>query len=121
MAAKTISLRTRRNSRLHGRSRAGNLLNFLFLALIGVFMALPMVYAVSSAFKPLDELFLFPPRFLVRRPTLDNFSDLFRLMSTLALGLSFRISAEIRSRSSAEKAYRVVLPRTSLYSGGMAA
>ena len=82
MAAKTISLRTRRNSRLHGRSRAGNLLNFLFLALIGVFMALPMVYAVSSAFKPLDELFLFPPRFLVRRPTLDNFSDLFRLMST---------------------------------------
>ena len=45
-------------------------------------MALPMVYAVSSAFKPLDELFLFPPRFLVRRPTLDNFSDLFRLMST---------------------------------------
>ena len=52
MATKTLSLRTRRNSRLHGRSRAGNILNFLFLALIGVFMALPMVYAVSSAFKP---------------------------------------------------------------------
>ena len=82
MATKTLSLRTRRNSRLHGRSRAGNILNFLFLALIGVFMALPMVYAVSSAFKPLDELFLFPPRFFVRRPTLDNFSDLFRLMSS---------------------------------------
>lgn len=41
MATKTLSLRTRRNSRLHGRSRAGNILNFLFLALIGVFMALP--------------------------------------------------------------------------------
>ena len=30
----------------------------------------------------MDELFLFPPRFLVRHPTLDNFSDLFRLMAS---------------------------------------
>ena len=82
MAAKAVSRRLRHKRRPAGRSRAGNLLNFLFLAGIGVVMALPMVYAVSSAFKPLDELFLFPPRFLVRQPTLDNFSDLFRLMSS---------------------------------------
>ena len=44
-------------------------------------MALPLVYSIMNAFKPLDELFLFPPRLFVRRPTLKNFSDLFYLMS----------------------------------------
>ena len=40
-----------------------------------------MVYAVSQAFKPLDELWMYPPRFFVRQPTLKNFSDLFTLMN----------------------------------------
>lgn len=38
----------------------------LFLLLIGVFMALPVVYAFVSAFKPMEEFYLFPPRFLCR-------------------------------------------------------
>lgn len=40
-----------------------------------------MIYAISNAFKPLDEIFMFPPRFFVRNPTLDNFRDLFLLMA----------------------------------------
>jgi len=40
------------------------------------FTALPIIYTVSTAFKPIDELFLFPPRFFVRNPTFDNFSNL---------------------------------------------
>ena len=44
-------------------------------------MALPMVYAINNAFKPLDEIFLFPPRFFVRNPTMANFYDLFSLMA----------------------------------------
>ena len=36
-------------------------------------MLLPTIYAVSAAFKPLDEIYIFPPRLFVRRPTLDNF------------------------------------------------
>ena len=39
-------------------------------------MIMPMVYTVSSAFKPLNELFLFPPTFFVRNPTLANFKSL---------------------------------------------
>lgn len=62
------------------RSLPVTLLLFLFLALVGVFMALPLVYAVNNAFKPLDELFIFPPRFFVRNPTLDNFYDLVSVM-----------------------------------------
>lgn len=44
-------------------------------------MSLPLVYTVSNAFKPLSELFIFPPRLWVRNPTFDNFRDLFVLMA----------------------------------------
>ena len=44
-------------------------------------MVLPLVYALSNAFKPLDEMFVFPPRFFVRNPTMDNFLDLITVMS----------------------------------------
>ena len=58
------------------RSIGGNLLVFLVVLLLACFMLLPIVYAVSSAFKPLDEIFIFPPRMFVRKPTLDNFVQL---------------------------------------------
>lgn len=64
------------------RSFMGSFSLFLFLAVAGVFMVVPLVYTVNNAFKPLDELFLFPPRLFVHRPTLDNFYDLSSLMST---------------------------------------
>lgn len=62
------------------RSISGDLANVAILLLFGVFFALPLVYAISSAFKPMDEIFLFPPRFFVRNPTGDNFQDLLILM-----------------------------------------
>ncbi|HBP38416.1 MAG TPA: carbohydrate ABC transporter permease [Clostridiales bacterium] len=51
------------------------MLYMLMIALMA-FTALPLVYVISTAFKPIDELFIFPPRYFVRRPTLINFSDL---------------------------------------------
>jgi len=63
------------------RSRGGTIVLFLLLGLVGAFMALPLIYTVNNAFKPLDELFIFPPRIFVRRPTFTNFTDLFILMS----------------------------------------
>jgi ABC-type glycerol-3-phosphate transport system permease component len=62
------------------RSLGGDLVIFFFLALGAAFMALPLVYTISQAFKPLNELFLFPPQFFVRNPTLNNFYDLLVLM-----------------------------------------
>lgn len=44
-------------------------------------MVLPMVLTICNAFKPLSELFLFPPRFFVRNPTLKNFHDLLVMMA----------------------------------------
>ncbi|AKG36236.1 carbohydrate ABC transporter permease [Paenibacillus durus] len=49
----------------------------VLLTLLGVFMLLPIVYVFNHAFKPLQELFLFPPTFFVHQPTLDNFTELF--------------------------------------------
>ena len=54
---------------------------YVLLAPLVVFMVLPIVYIFSTAFKPLDELFAYPPRFVVINPTLDNFTDLFGRMS----------------------------------------
>ena len=63
------------------RSTGGDLVILLMLVLGASFMALPMIFAISNAFKPLNELFLFPPRLFVRNPTLNNFRDLFILMA----------------------------------------
>lgn len=52
------------------------------------FMILPVVYIINHAFKPLDELFMFPPRFIVQKPTLDNFRLLWRAASTTGVPMS---------------------------------
>ena len=38
---------------------------------------LPLIYIVSTAFKPIEELFAYPPKFFVENPTWDNFKKLF--------------------------------------------
>ncbi len=55
---------------------------FLYIAMIALvaFTALPLIYVISTAFKPLEELYLFPPRFLVQNPTLRNFANLFQAL-----------------------------------------
>ena len=67
--------------RISNRSYLVDFLIFLLLAIGAFFMGVPLVLAVSSAFKPLDELWLFPPTLLPINPTLANFSDLLTIMS----------------------------------------
>ena len=61
------------------RSTGGTVAIFLFLALVGSFMVLPIVYVLVTAFKPLNEILAYPPKFFVRSPTLNNFSDLIEI------------------------------------------
>lgn len=79
---------TERKSRKILRSRAGNIFFTCLLSIVGIFMALPMVYAVVNAFKPINELFLFPPRYFVKNPTLENFALVGDLTSNLWVPLS---------------------------------
>ncbi len=65
------------------RTLFGDAMTFVVLGVLGAFMILPFVYAILQSFKPLEEIFLFPPRFFVRRPTLDNYYQLFRLTNSL--------------------------------------
>ena len=70
------------------RSKFGSSVNFLILVLIGLFMVFPMVYTINNAFKPTDELFMFPPNLFVRNPTLNNFLDFSVLMRDSVVPIS---------------------------------
>lgn len=64
-------------------------LKFYFILIpLSIFMILPIVFIFSNAFKPMDELFAFPPRFLVRRPTIYNFKNLFSTMTISGIPVS---------------------------------
>ncbi len=64
------------------RSRSGNVAMALFIIVIAIFSAIPLVMAIGMSLKPLNELFYYPPRLLPERPTLENFSSLFSLLQT---------------------------------------
>lgn len=74
-------LRTRHHAVVLSRSASGDFGITLFLIILGVIMFLPLYYTVMQSFKPLDELFYYPPRFYVINPSWDNYRDLFTLMS----------------------------------------
>lgn len=63
------------------RSRAGNVVMFLFLLIFAIYSALPIVLVLLQSIKPLNELFIYPPRFFVVNPTMDNFKQLPSLMA----------------------------------------
>ncbi len=70
------------------RSLGGTIVIFLFLLILGAFMALPLFYSIVQAFKPVSELFAYPPKFFVKNPTLDNFYQVFELANNLWVPLS---------------------------------
>ncbi len=74
-------LRTRKHKVVLARSRGGDAGITFILIVLGIFMFIPMYYTIIQSLKPLDELWMFPPRFYVSNPTGKNFKDLFTLMS----------------------------------------
>lgn len=86
-SALKVRLRRLRHGRV-SRSAGGNLVNFLVLSALSALMLVPILYVISNAFKPLSELYLYPPRFFVQNPTFDNFRDLAQLMSNTWVPMS---------------------------------
>lgn len=74
-------LRTRKHRVVLNRSYGGDIGIGIFLCIMGAFLFIPMYYTVIQSLKPLDELWMFPPRFYVTSPTFKNFKDLFNLMN----------------------------------------
>ena len=67
--------------RLHRPSFSRTML-YLFLAVMVAICGLPLFAMVCRALMPLDELYLYPPRLIVQKPTLQNFSDLLTSLSS---------------------------------------
>lgn len=74
-------MRVRNHQVVLNRSVGGDAGIAFFLIIMGIFMFLPMYYVIIQSLKPLDELWVFPPRFYVQHPTGKNFGDLFTLLS----------------------------------------
>jgi len=77
------SVRLKNKRVILSRSKAGTVLIGIFLAAVSAYMLLPVFYSVVQAFKPIDEIFAYPPRFFVRNPTLENFKSVFKLAGNL--------------------------------------
>ena len=78
----------RRKIRRRNRSLGGDILLVIVLAGFGLFSLFPLWYIIVSAFKPLSEIFIFPPRMTVDNPTLDNFFDLFSIIESFDIPFS---------------------------------
>jgi multiple sugar transport system permease protein len=63
------------------RSWTVDIMLFVLLAGVAAFMSLPLIYTINRAFMPLDEIFAFPPRFIVRHPNFKNFTDLVNIFA----------------------------------------
>lgn len=70
------------------RFEKGQIKLILAVLPLAVFMLLPIIFIIGHAFKPIDELFAFPPKFFVTRPTLDNFRGLMKASQTSGIPLS---------------------------------
>lgn len=53
-----------------------------------VVMLLPIIFIISHAFKPIDELYAYPPKFLTSRLTFNNFRNLFLAASQTEVPMS---------------------------------
>ena len=68
--------------RRKNRSLAMDIILVLVLSGIGFVSVWPLLFIVNAAFKPISEIFLFPPRLFVQNPTLNNFFDLGVIITT---------------------------------------
>lgn len=84
---KKLKVRKRQKEAI-ARTWWGNFFVFLFLGLMAAFMLLPFYYAIVQSLKPLEEIFAYPPKFYVVRPSFNNFRSLGILTDSLWIPLS---------------------------------
>ena len=70
------------------RIRRSQLPAYIALTPMVLLSLLPILYIVFTAFKPIGELFAYPPKFITLRPTFDNFRKLFEASENTVFPLS---------------------------------
>lgn len=63
------------------RSFWGNVILGLFLLVMAVAFFFPVLYMVSQSLKPMNEMFIFPPKIMVQNPTMDNYRDFVNVLA----------------------------------------
>lgn len=77
-----------RKIRRRNRSMGGDVVLTILLTIFGLFSLYPLVYVIVNAFKPMSEVFIFPPRLTVDNPTLNNFFDLAAIIESFDIPFS---------------------------------
>ncbi len=76
------TMKLKASNKQAGRKIGGTVCIFLFLLILGLFMVLPIYLAVVMSIKPVEELFIFPPKLYAIEPTLENFGDMFSVLKS---------------------------------------
>ena len=71
-----------------GGSRGGDIAIFLLLIFVGLFMLFPISFSFVQSIKPVEELFVFPPKLYVQNPTSLNFEDMLKVAGALDVPFS---------------------------------
>ena len=66
-----------------GKKAGGTVFIFILLFVLGAFMILPIYLTLVMSVKPVEELFVFPPKLYTLNPTLDNFKDMFDTLNEM--------------------------------------
>lgn len=81
---KPVNLKRLRTHRvILSRSKGGTFAIGVFVSLMSLFMLLPVIYSVIQAFKPIEEIYAYPPKFFVQNPTIENFKMVLKLAGNL--------------------------------------
>ena len=70
-----------RTKRKVSRSYLGTVALVIVLLAFAVVIALPLALIISNSFKSADELWVFPPKLIPNNPTMENFRNMFNVMS----------------------------------------
>ena len=77
-----VKMHTAKRHKRINRSPVVTAVLFILVLAFGIVMALPLLLIISNSLKPVDELWIFPPKFFPLSPTLDNFRDMKEVMSS---------------------------------------
>lgn len=66
----------------------GQIKIYLLVLPMVLLCGLPIIFIIFHAFKPMEELFAFPPKFITLHPTLDNFVKLIKASRSGSIPLS---------------------------------
>ena len=80
--AQVNTVKLKASNKQAGRKIGGTIAIFAFLTILGIFMLFPIYLNIVMSIKPVEELFIFPPKLYASRPTLDNFSDMFEVLNS---------------------------------------